>query len=69
MSKEVLQAKKQLLKDQIVSTASQMVKDHDGDVVRGMTEIAFRWIEKLNDLLFDLDNLDRDIEQINIDKI
>lgn len=67
MSKEVLQTQKQLLKDQIVETASRMVKDHDSDIVRGMTEIAATWITELDNLLYKLDETDKNIQQINID--
>jgi hypothetical protein len=50
-------AQMQLKKDQIVGAASRMVKDHDSDNVRGMTEIPYRFIEEINNLLFELDQL------------
>lgn len=65
--KRIKHIQKQLLKDHIVTTASRMVKDHDSDVVRGMTEIPARWIDKLNEMFIQLDKMDEDLQQINID--
>jgi len=53
----LLWAKIHLKKDQIVGAASRMVKDHDSDNVRGMTEVPHRFIEEMNNLLFELDQL------------
>lgn len=44
-SKAVLQTERQLIKDDIVAAASKLVKDHDAPIVRGMTEIGYRWIK------------------------
>lgn len=56
--KEVLQVERQLKKDQIVEAVSRMIKDHDSPDVRGMTEIATRWIKDLDQLLFELQQIE-----------
>ena len=44
----------QLKKDEIVDWVSRMVKDHDAPENGGMTEIPMRYIKKLDQLLFEL---------------
>ncbi len=65
-NKEVLQTEKQFLKDEIVHTASRMIKDHDDDIRGGMTEIAAKWINELDALLFRLDQIDKAIADCDI---
>lgn len=47
--------------EDIAFTVSRMVKEHDSDEVRGMTEIGIRWINQLNDHLIRLDKIDKEI--------
>lgn len=66
--KEILLIEKQLKKDQIVDTVSRMVKDHDSPTVRGMTEIAARWVTTLDTHLFELQQIENKLSGFDINK-
>jgi hypothetical protein len=54
-----LQIQKQLLKDAIVELASRLIKDTDGQLERGgMIEVGKRWIEQLDQKLFELQEIE-----------
>ena len=61
MDKTVIMVNRQLKKDEIVDKVSRMVKDHDAPVKNGMTEIANRWITELDTLLFELQNIENQL--------
>lgn len=63
--KEILQVQRQLKKDEIVDKASRMIKDHDSPIVKGMTEIANRWIQELDKLFFELKEIENKLADIN----
>ena len=48
----------QIKKEEIVDIVSRMVKDHDSPEVGGMTEIPMRFIKDLDQLLFELGQLE-----------
>jgi hypothetical protein len=63
--KLVLQTKKQILKDSIVELASRLVKDTEDAVkVRGVYEVGARWVEMLDKKLFELDQLEIQINKL-----
>lgn len=57
----LLDVEKQLKKDQIVKCSSNLVKDCDFDNKSGMTEVAFRFMTELNQLLFELDEIESEL--------
>ena len=66
MERELLTEKRRLLAEDILFMTSRMLKDHDSPDVRGMTEIATRWIDILDKLMQQLDALDREIVDTRI---
>ena len=64
MDKILLQTQKQMLKDVIVYLASRLVKDSEDSVEKnGMIEVGARWVKQLDGKLFELDQIDRQINQ------
>ena len=62
----VLYAEKELKRDQIVYCASRMIKDIDSEPVRGMIEVGNRFVEELNNLMFDLGQIENKIADLKI---
>ena len=57
MSKLLLQAEHQLKKDQIIESASRLVKDSEEDV-KGMTEVSTSKLKELDNLLHELGQIE-----------
>ena len=62
MSKILLQTEKQMIKDVIVELASRLIKDtEDSSEKHGMIEVGARWVKQLDEKLFELDQIERQI--------
>lgn len=63
IDKIVLQTEKQMIKDVIVELASRLVKDTEDQVEKGgMVEVGVRWVNEIDQKLFELEQIERKIK-------
>lgn len=67
MTEFLLEAQRQLKKDEIVDLTSRMVKQDDQPSIGGMTEIPTMFIKQLDEKLHDLGVIEMKIAQLKID--
>ena len=65
-NKHLLLVDKELKKDEVISAASNLVKDHDDTNNSGMTEVSLRLLMELDNKLFELNQIENQIADTKI---
>ncbi len=63
----LLYVEKELKRELIVNCSSRLIKDIDTEPIKGMIEVANRYIEELNSHMFDLDKINNRIANLKIE--
>ena len=67
MTEFLLEAQRQLKKDEIVDLTSRLIKQDDQPSIGGMTEVPTEMLKEIDSRLHELSVIELDIEQWDID--